>query len=345
MLVAAMTTSDDYWPMPETRRILCLAYPGFELLDLGGPAGVFEAVNTLTGSPCYATTVLSGASGPVRASCSVQVQTLAVDRVRLSERDTVLVLGGERAPVRAACADSQIIDWLRRAAARGARMGSVCAGSFLLGTAGVLEGRRATTHWSACQQLARAFPSVRVEADAIYINDAHVWTSAGVSTGIDMALAMVRVDHGVELMAQVAQYLVLFAHRPGGQSQFSPVLQAQAAGDGHFSTLIAWMADHLADAITIPHMAERAGMSERTLLRRFTATMGMSPSRFLDRLRLDAARDLLVNGLPVKHVTRAVGYRSEAAFRSAFVSRFGVTPAQYTRLHHIPSQAATIAPD
>ena len=226
-----------------------------------------------------------------------------------------------------------LLNWLSSRTRRAERLGSICTGTFVLAAAGVLPGRRVTTHWAACDQLAARFPDLTVDRDAIYVSDGRVWTSAGVSTGIDLALTLLGADHGVELMAAVARHLVVYAHRYGGQSQFSRALEAQVAAGGNFSALVAWMLERLDQPLTLADMAQQAHTSVRTLLRRFERAMHISPSRFLDALRMDEARRLLERGDTVKHVTRAVGYRSEAAFRSSFTHRFALTPSRYAALH------------
>ncbi len=321
--------------MQNKRRILLVVYDGCELLDLAGPSSVFAAANTLSGRRLYDVLVLADGGGAVQTGSGIPIVARSCREVRVGARDTVLVVGAEAAPLRTASRNDTLLHWLANHTTRAERLGSVCTGTFMLAAAGVLHGRRVATHWSACDQLARRFPDVVVDRDAIYVADGRVWTSAGVSTGIDLALTMLRADHGAELMAAVARHLVVYAHRYGGQSQYSRALEAQAAAGGDFSALVAWLLEHLDQPLTLADMAQQAEMSPRTLLRRFERAMHSSPSRFLDALRMDEARRLLERGDTVKHVTRAVGYRSEAAFRTAFSERFGMTPSHYAALHTV----------
>lgn len=315
------------------RRILFVIYDGVELLDLAGPSSVFTAANTLRGEPLYEMVVLAATAGAIRTSAGITVEARDCHDVRVGARDTVIVLGAEEAPLKAACRHSGLLHWLASCTGRADRLGSVCTGTFVLAAAGVVKGQRVATHWAACHQLATRFPDLMVDHEAIYVADGRVWTSAGVSTGIDLALTMLRADHGAELMAAVARHLVVYAHRYGGQSQYSRALEAQAASGGGFGALVAWMLEHLDQPVTLEDMAEQARMSPRTLLRRFADAMHCSPARFLDALRMDEARRLLERGDTVKHVTRAVGYRSEAAFRTSFTRRVGVPPSHYAALH------------
>lgn len=323
--------------MRPIRRILLIVYDGCELLDLAGPSSVFAAANTLSGRALYEVHALGETAGVVQTGVGIPIIARNRGNVRVGARDTVLVLGAEAAPLRAACRDAALLKWLATRARHAERLGSVCTGTFVLAAAGVLGGRRVTTHWAACDELATRFPDLIVDRDAISVSDDGVWTSAGVTTGIDLALSMLRADHGAELMAAVARHLVVYAHRYGGQSQFSRALEAQVAAGGDFSALVAFMLERLDQPLTLDDMAEHVHMSPRTLLRRFERAMQCSPSRFLDALRMDEARRLLEHGDSVKHITRVIGYRSEAAFRTAFTQRFGMTPSHYAALHAVPN--------
>lgn len=320
-------------PTSLERRILFLVYDGAELLDLAGPCSVFTAANTLGGKPLYEMLVLAATAGAIRTSAGITVEARDFHGVHVGASDTVIVLGAEKAPLEAACRNTALLQWLANHTGSADRFGSVCTGTFVLAAAGILSGRRVATHWAACHQLATRFPDLIVDHKAIYVADGRVWTSAGVSTGIDLALTLLRADHGAELMAAVARHLVVYAHRYGGQSQYSRALEAQAAVGEGFGALVAWMLEQLDQPITLEDMAEQVQMSPRTLLRRFSKAMHCSPAKFLDALRMDAARRLLERGDTVKHVSRAVGYRSEAAFRTSFTRRVGVPPSHYAALH------------
>lgn len=328
-----MTEIDYILPMSQPRRIIFLVYDGFQLLDLSGPASVFSTANTLSRVIAYKIEVASSNGGMICSSAGPAVLTQATQRVPVSSRDTVLVMGAEPKALSSAMADTPGVSWLRKASKFATRYGSVCTGTFVLAAAGLLDGRRATTHWAGCKQLSKLYPSVYVEPDALYIVDDRLWTSAGVTTGIDMALAMVEDDLGATLMGQVAKQLVVYAHRPGNQSQFSTLLDAQVAAGDAFSDVIAWIETHLDQPIKVDDMAQQASMSERTFYRKFTDSMGITPSKYLEGARLERAKQLLETNMPVKTVAGAVGFRSEAGFRSAFEMRFDVSPSLHRVMH------------
>lgn len=328
-----MTKNTYILPMRRTRRIIFLVYDGFELLDLSGPAAVFSTAAELAGEDLYRVVVAGLRAGSAASGCGVAIATQAMGCLAVGRGDTVLVVGAYEAKLRAALRNPVLLSAIAAACAPAERFGSVCSGTFLLGAAGLLDRKRVATHWSACRRLAAVHARTAVEADALYVNDGRLWTSAGVTTGIDMALAMLERDHGHELTASVARQLVVYAHRPGHQSQFSAVLDAQGAAAGSFSSLIAWLERHIGDAVGVPDMAREAGMSERTFHRKFTQALGITPSRFLDGLRLGHARAHLESGLPVKAAAARVGFASESAFRSAFRAQFGVTPGHHARMH------------
>lgn len=314
------------------RRILFLVYDGFEILDMAGPASVFSAANTLSGRALYDVEAVSMAA---RASSSggMAMLTTPLSSVQLSGQDTVLVAGAGEEPLQRAADEKAHHSFLQAAATSVERYGSVCSGAFILAAAGLLAGRRATTHWIACEAFRSLFAEVTLEPDALYVNDGRLWTSAGVTTGIDMALAMLALDHGAALMGQVAKYLVVYAHRPGHQSQFSGVIDAQTGHQGAFADLITWLGERLDQPLTMAEISRQAGMSERTLWRRFTAATGKTPAQCLEDLRLDRARLALEAGDPVKVVAGRVGFRSEAAFRTFFTRRIGVTPSHYATMN------------
>jgi transcriptional regulator GlxA family with amidase domain len=242
------------------RRTLFLVYDGFELLDMAGPATVFTTANALAGRTLYDVAMISKAS-TVTSSGGIGVATTPIRGLRLSALDTMLVMGAYAGPLQRAAADVDIAGVLRRAALRAERFGSVCSGAFVLASAGLLRGKRATTHWAGCDQFRALFSETIMEAESLYVNDGRLWTSAGVTTGVDMALAMLAHDHGPALMGQVAKYLVVYAHRPGHQSQFSGVIDAQTKHDGEFAGLISWLGERLDHHITVAAMAAHVGMS------------------------------------------------------------------------------------
>jgi len=323
--------------MAKLRRIIMLIYDGFELLDLSGPASVYTAANAVGKmggrSRAYDLITVSVSGGEICSNAGVKIVSQPISVIQLCANDTVLVVGAGGQAIKSAMSDQVLGDWLKRAANSVDRYGSVCTGAFVLAAAGLLAGRKATTHWAGCKILAGAFPSVNVKPDALYVTDGNVWTSAGVTTGIDMALEMVARDHGAELMGTIAKWLVVYAHRPGNQSQFSTVLSAQTAAGGLFTDVISWMGKNLEQPIRLADMAEQAGMTERTFRRKFTAKIGVSPSKYLEGLRLEKAKKLLEAKQPIGSVISAIGYRSEASFRTAFRGKFGITPSVHAVIH------------
>jgi transcriptional regulator GlxA family with amidase domain len=254
-------------------------------------------------------------------------------RVRPLRRDTVLVVGGEEAAVAAAIGDGAYLAWISRANGRVHRIASVCSGAFLLAAAGILDGRRATTHWSACDQLARFRPQVTVDRNAVFVREGSVWTSAGVTTGIDMALAMVEDDQGRAVADAVAGRLVLYLRRPGFQSQFSDTLIAQSDGSDPLGGIVAWARAHLRVA-DIELLARQAGLSLRTLHRRCQTNLGTTPAKLLDKLRVEHARTLLATAeLPTKALAASCGFTSVARMKRAFARELGMTPRDYKMLH------------
>jgi len=223
--------------------------------------------------------------------------------------------------------------WLRRVAPRTRRYGSVCTGAFVLAAAGLLDGKRVATHWASCARLAERHPALSVDADALYVVDGKVWTSAGVTTGIDMALALVEADLGAATANLIARHFVLYARRPGYQSQFSPLLEAQREAAAPFADLVEWMQAHLDGALDVPALARRAGLTERSFYRKFTEATGKTPAHFVERLRLEAARTLLAKGLPLKTIACKVGLGSSARLGQAFERRFGLAPSLFREMH------------
>jgi transcriptional regulator GlxA family with amidase domain len=221
------------------------------------------------------------------------------------------------------------LDWVRVRATRARRVASVCTGAFLLAAAGLLDGRRAATHWMHCAELARRFPAVRVEPDPIFARDGAIWTSAGVTAAIDLTLALVEEDVGRSLALSVARHLVMFLKRPGGQAQFSAVLSLQGADD-RFGALHSWMAGRLTDDLSLPALARKAGMSERSFSRHYVEATGITPARAVERLRVEAAQRLLSDTrLPVKRVAARCGFGSEETLRRSFVRLLAATPQDY----------------
>lgn len=318
-------------------RIALVTYPGFELLDVSGPASVFNGANRALArrnKPAfYEISLISATGGAVSSSSGVAVETMAVADVLPADVDTLLVAGAEREPLLEAVRDETLRRGLPRLVPQTKRYGSVCTGGFVLAALGFLDGKRVATHWGSSEPLTAAFPNVSVDPDALYVVDGEVWTSAGVTTGIDMALAMVAQDIDSTIASEVAKRLVLYARRPGYQSQFSPVLQAQVKGDSPFAELIEWIQENLGAQLDVPTLAERAGMTERTFHRKFVASTGETPARFVEIARLDAARMLLSRGLSLKSVAAQVGLYPPARLTEAFERRFGIAPRLFRDMH------------
>lgn len=304
-----------------------MAFDGAQTLDISGPAEVFAGAARLVPG-AYEVSLASASGGPIETTCGFEVSTRALARVRLRAGDTVLVSGGDDRAVRDAMADRALVRWVARAAARVGRIGSVCSGAFVLARAGVLDGKRASTHWSACAALAKRFPHVTVDADAIFVRDGRVWTSAGVTTGIDMALAMVEEDHGATVADRVASRLVLYARRPGFQSQFAGPLVAQAESGDPFGAFLVRARGQLR-TLDVPRLAKLAGVSVRTLHRRCAEQLGVTPRRLVERLRVEHARTLLsTTSRAAKSIAHESGFASADRMRRAFVRELGMRPAQ-----------------
>jgi transcriptional regulator GlxA family with amidase domain len=312
------------------RLVEVLAFPDVQLLDVTGPLQVFATANEQIvqagGAPPYALKVIAKNVAQVTASAGLQIATGKLPRASAA-LDTLIVAGGPG--VDTAAADAALCRWLRQRATRARRVASVCTGAFLLGASGVLDGRRAVTHWSYCDELARRHPSVRVEPDPIFVHDGPVWTSAGVTAGIDLALALVEEDLGRATALSVARYLVVFLKRPGGQAQFSEALSLQASED-EFGALHDWIGKHLADDLSLPRLARQAGMSERSFSRHYARATGQTPLRAIERLRLEAARRLLSETRqPVKRIAQRCGFGSEETMRRSFWRVLAASPQDY----------------
>jgi transcriptional regulator GlxA family with amidase domain len=316
---------------PKSVRVIdVLVYPGVQLLDVSGPVQVFASANdhvAAAGSalPYRLNIVARGGEG---VTTSAGVRLAADPLTRDSEPlDTLLIAGGEGAE--AAAEDAVVLDWMRRRAAEARRVASVCTGAFLLAAADLLDGRRATTHWKDCARLAQRFPAVHVEPDPIFVRDDHIWTSAGVTAGIDLALAFVEEDLGRSVALAVARGLVVFLKRPGGQSQFSATLESQAADD-RFDTLNEWINRHLESDLSLSVLADQAGMSERSFSRHYAEATGQTPARAVERLRVEAARRMLSETrTPVKRIAQRCGFGSEETMRRGFLRLLAVTPQDY----------------
>jgi len=314
--------------MTQAHRVFILAYEGCQLLDVSGPAAVFGAANDAAARPVYDLRIVSPDGGAVASNAGVAIGSRRIG----GQPDTLLVAGGSRG-LKTVMARGDVRRWLCKVAPKTKRYGSVCTGAFVLAAAGLLDGRRVATHWASCDRLADGFPALTVDADSLYVVDGKVWTSAGVTTGIDMALALVEADLGAAIANLIARHFVLYARRPGYQSQFSPLLQAQTAAEAPFAALIDWMQAHLDRPLDVPALAAQAGLSERSFYRKFTEGTGKTPAHFVEGLRLDAARTLLAKGLPIKAIAGKVGLSSPARLGHAFERRFGMAPSLFREMH------------
>ncbi|MFH8766395.1 GlxA family transcriptional regulator [Streptomyces althioticus] len=311
--------------MPQ-RTVLVVLYDAVQSLDVTGPVEVFAGAERHTpGTYRIATASLDGA--PVRTTSGL---TLVPDGTLdgAPAPHTLVVPGGHgsRRP------DPRLTDWLRRHGPRADRLVSVCTGAALLAAAGLLDGRRATTHWAYSDRLARDHPAVEVDPDPIYVRDGHVATSAGVTAGIDLALALVEEDLGREAALTVARHLVVFLRRPGNQAQFSAQLAAQTARRDPLREIQRYVTEHPSADLCVEALAARAALSPRHFARAFHAETGTTPGRYVDRVRLEHARRLLEDtGDSVEEISRASGYGTPEAMRRAFVRTLGASPAEYRR--------------
>ena len=318
---------------PKIKTIAVVAYPGVEILDVAGPLEVFAFANLglqredITKEPVYTFKVLAEKPGPITTLSGVQIIANAAYCDCDDDIDTLVIPGGL---YHSALSDPLLIAWIQAMSLRVRRLASVCTGAFLLAESGLLDGRRATTHWNYCNQLARDYPSVTVEPDKIFIRDNFIFTSGGITSGIDLALAMVEDDLGPELALYVARFLVVFLKRPGGQSQFSAYMTSESANHADLRSLQAWIMTHLAEDLQVEALAERVAMSPRNFARLFLAETGMTPAKFVELARIDAARHYLGStGLSIEAVADKAGFKDPERMRRAFIRQLGVNPQNY----------------
>jgi transcriptional regulator GlxA family with amidase domain len=303
-----------------------LVFPDFQLLDASGPISVFEIASRIAGRPA-SIRVLAEVPGGVRSSSGVEL--LARGLRSSGALSTLIVAGGEG--VIAASQSAKIIAFVRAAARRGVRIASVCSGAYILAEAGLLDGRRATTHWGRTPHFLAAYPKVKLESDRIFVCDGEIWSSAGISAGIDLALAMITEDFGEEVSRQTARQLVLYDRRSGGQSQFSSLLELKAP-TGRFGPLLSWAREHLDAPLTVEHLAERAGMSSRHFTRAFVAETGTTPFKAVERLRIEVARQRVQSSSEaIERVAHSTGFRDPERMRRAFIRAFGQPPQSLRR--------------
>jgi len=308
------------------RAIGFLIFPGFQLLDAAGPIAAFEIASQYGGG-AYSLSVLAGTAGRVASSSGASMEAEAMDAA--GDLDTLVVAGGTGTRDTALVAELAAV--VRTAAASARRVASICSGAFILAEAGLLDGRRATTHWSRTAGFAQRYPQVKLEPDRIFIKDGSVWSSAGITAGIDLALALIAEDLGEDVARRTAQQLVVYHRRPGGQSQFSALLEMDRP-EGRFGGLLGWMRERLHEPLNVERLADQAAMSPRNFARAFAAETGVTPARAVERLRVEAARERIEAGPePIELIAEAAGFGEPERMRRAFLRAFGQPPQALRR--------------
>jgi transcriptional regulator GlxA family with amidase domain len=312
------------------RRVVVATFPLAQMLDIAGPLEVFSIAGYLDAEAAYPAELVTAGGGLTRTSSGFRFATERIEEC-VGPIDTLVVAGG-RGKFDAA-EDEHLLEEVRRLAACSRRVTSVCTGAFVLAAAGLLDGRRVTSHWRWCPQLAASYPAVRVDADAIYVRDDPVWTSAGITAGIDLALALVADDHGTRLAAAVARELVVYLRRAGGQTQFSAPLAAQVAEREPLRDLLDWILQNPDADLSVAALARRMHLSDRQLSRVFKSELGITPADHVEVVRVEAARRLLeTTTAPVEQVARLAGFGTTETMQRTFRRRLGTTPTTY-RLH------------
>ena len=306
--------------------IAVLVFADFQLLDAAGPISVFEIAARFAGqSPSIK--VVAATPGPVRSSAGVEMLSRALKPS--GAISTLIVAGGVGVEAAARCEST--LAFVRGLSRRGVRVASVCSGAYILAEAGLLDGRRATTHWRRTRHFVSAYPKVKLEPDRIYVRDGNIWSSAGITAGIDLSLALAAEDYGDEIAQQTARQLVLYHRRSGGQSQLSSLLELKAS-EGRFGPLLSWAREHLDAPLTVEDLADRAGMSSRHFTRAFIAETGTTPSKAVERLRIEVARQRVqTTGEAIERVAQATGFRDPERMRRAFIRAFGQPPQSLRR--------------
>jgi len=316
--------------VPRERDVVIVTFDSGQILDVTGPLEVFSHASRFLPAVRYRTQVVTLQGGPVTASCGLELTSTAISEVT-APVDTLMVAGG--AGVDAAVANTELLDHIRRLAIDARRVTSVCSGAFLLAAAGLLNGRRATTHWADCGNLDTAYADVTVDPDAIYVNDGNVWTSAGVTAGIDLTLALVADDHGHQAAATVARQLVVYLQRSGGQAQFSALLAGQEADTEPVRDLLAWLRDHLSDDLSLAALARQINLSERQFTRVFKAEVGATAADHVEAVRLESACRLLEStNRTIEQIARTCGFGTPETMNRAFRRRLNTTPGEHR--HH-----------
>lgn len=325
--------------MPPIRRVIVLAVDGAQSLDVLGPIEAFHYANLQAPGTYQFELVGPGDTGFITATSGV---TIGVGPLPSPppRHDTLVIAGGEGA--RHATGDEELAEWIRQASRRARRTVSICTGAYLLAAAGLLDGRKATTHWNYCDALARQFPEVKLDPEPVFVRDGDIWSSAGVTAGMDLTLALIEDDLGPEIALAVARMLVVFLKRPGGQAQFSGALSVQQATRPALRDLQAWIAAHLDEDLSVGNLAARAGFSERSFARAFRHEVGLTPAVYVETLRVERARTLLEDGASsLEAVAQAAGFSSTEVLRRAFHRHVGVSPAEYRGRFRLDGLAAS----
>lgn len=310
-----------------------IAFDSFQLLDVTGPCAVLGAANDLLGRTDYDLAILSDGGGNVRSSSHIAIESRDISEIDPATIDAAFVSGGDTDGLRTLGASARMRDWFTQASTHARRFGSICSGSGVLAGWGLIGTRRFATHWVAVDPIRKRWPELDLDPEAIYVADGPLWTSAGITTGIDMMLAIVEADHGPEAARIIAQRMVLSVRRPGWQSQFSEALEAQSGRQGRYADLVAWIGQNLGGQLDVETLADRAGESLRSFHRNFSAATGKSPAAFVSRQRIDRARTLILEGLPLKQVADRTGHAGVARLSAAFQRAFGMSASAFRIVH------------
>ncbi len=332
-----MTNITEFKPSPfnKKRLVLFVAFPEMCLLDIAGPQTAFWVASRsmeARGLPGYARHTVSLNGGLVRTLEGVALDTLALADFATAEVDTIIIPGAPNIEL-VVDQSAQLVEWLRLAAGAARRIASVCTGAFMLARAGLLEGKRAATHWAFCDLLKKRHPTIDVDSDAIFVQQDKIWTSAGVTAGVDLSLALIEADCGREIALGVAKELVVFLKRPGGQAQFSMLLQSQAHDSAVFDDLHLWISENLSgDSLAVEDLAERVRMSPRNFARVYKEKTGRTPAKAVEIFRLEAARRLLEDsGRNIDQIARLSGFGDEERMRVTFQRNLGISPTEYRK--------------
>lgn len=314
---------------PMIRKIAILSVPGVQMLNVTGPMDVFSQANSQTGdAPKYVVDIVGLNAEPIKALNGTRFMPDETIHTALGEYDTVLVAGSPG--IRDYEENPELIAWLVNRSRHARRVGATCTGAFLLAHAGLLDGRRATTHWNSTARMTRMFPSIMVDPSPVFVKDGTIYTTAGVTASMDLALALVEEDHGRKVALRIAKELILFIKRPGGQAQFSLQLAAQISESGPIRDTQEWILDHVDGDLSAAALAQRAGMSVRNFARLFKRETQLTPGDYVDAARVEAARRMMEEGsASLKEVARKCGFSDQGGLRRAFVRRLDVTPAEY----------------